>query len=562
MIYASPMVSAGDVDTIVIGSGAGGLTAALALANHGHKVLVLEQHYLPGGWCHSFALEGYRFSPGVHYIGELRPGGRMRSLYEGLGLEGLIFCELNPDGYDHVLIGPAGGEPRFDFPNGREALCERLVRRFPHEERGIRGYLDTVYRLGRELDRLFEFKGILDTLTIPFRAPTVARWGLATAESLIRHHVSDPVLAAILAAQAGDHGLPPSLAPAAVHASVTAHYFDGGFYPRGGAATLPKAYIKALRKAGGDIQVRATVDQILLEGRRAVGVRLADGTEIRARHVVSNADPHITFGRLVGAEHLSRGLKKKLAKTRYSTSALSLFLATDLDVRAAGMDSGNFWYYPSADVEAIYKTGMTGWGRDIGELPGMFLTATTLKDPSKLHRGHHTLEAFTFVGYDAYKAWESSRLGERPDAYNRHKAELLERMIATAGRICPGLDRHVVFAELGTPLTNVHYCAATEGNLYGTEKSRWQVGPWAFPVRTEIDGLVLCGSSTLSHGVMGAALSGLIAAREIAGGQVADLLTHKRDEITIVPSEDISSWPAALRRKMSPARSEEHHASA
>ena len=97
----------------------------------------------------------------------------------------------------------------------------------------------TVDRLGRELDRLFEFKGILDTLTIPFRAPTVARWGLATAESLIRHHVTDPVLAGILAAQSGDHGLPPSIASAAVHASVTAHYFNGGFYPRGGAATLP-----------------------------------------------------------------------------------------------------------------------------------------------------------------------------------------------------------------------------------------------------------------------------------------------------------------------------------
>ena len=154
----------------------------------------------------------------------------------------------------------------------------------------------------------------------------------------------------------------------------------------------------------------------------------------------------------------------------------------------------------------------------------------------------------------------SSRLGERPEAYNQLKAELLEKMLATAGRICPGLDRHVVFADLGTPLTNVHYCAATGGNLYGTEKSRWQVGPWAFPVRTEFDGLVLCGSSTLSHGVMGAALSGLIAARELVGGKVADLLTHKRDEIVIVPSEDISSWPAALRRKMAP-RTEEQHAS-
>ena len=54
---------------IIIGSGAGGLTAAVALAHAGQKVLVSEQHDVPGGWTHSSTLGGYRFSPGVHYIG-------------------------------------------------------------------------------------------------------------------------------------------------------------------------------------------------------------------------------------------------------------------------------------------------------------------------------------------------------------------------------------------------------------------------------------------------------------------------------------------------------------
>ena len=81
-----PVGGAVDVDSIVIGSGAGGLTAALALARGGDRVLVLEQHYLPGGWCHSFPLGGYQFNTGVHYVGTLGPGGGLRRIYEGLGV--------------------------------------------------------------------------------------------------------------------------------------------------------------------------------------------------------------------------------------------------------------------------------------------------------------------------------------------------------------------------------------------------------------------------------------------------------------------------------------------
>ena len=110
-------------DAIVIGSGAGGLTAAVALAQAGKKVLVLEQHDRPGGWTHSFTLNSYRFSPGVHYIGDLQEGGGLRRIYDGLGVsQDLTFIELNPDGYDHIVIG----EKKIDFPKGKENLIERL----------------------------------------------------------------------------------------------------------------------------------------------------------------------------------------------------------------------------------------------------------------------------------------------------------------------------------------------------------------------------------------------------------------------------------------------------
>jgi phytoene dehydrogenase-like protein len=325
---------------------------------------------------------------------------------------------------------------------------------------------------------------------------------------------------------------------------VTAHYFDGGWYPRGGAWVLPRAFVRALERAGGEIRLSTPVDKILVEDGRAIGVRLGDGTEIRARHVVSNADPAQTFVKMMAPEHVPGAVKKKLARTRWSVSALSLFLATDLDVRKAGMDSGNVWRYRSTDVEGIYQQGLRDELPE--EIPGFFVTATTLKDPSKF-RGHHTLEAFAFVGSGAFRQWARSKYGERPESYAQLKADLIERMVRAVDGVIPGLRERVTFKDLGTPLTNVHYCASSEGNLYGTEKSRWQVGPWAWPIKGQMPGLYLCGASTVSHGVLGATLSGLIAAREILHIPIREMLKQRGPSLVTVNAERPDEWPERLR---------------
>jgi phytoene dehydrogenase-like protein len=184
---------------------------------------------------------------------------------------------------------------------------------------------------------------------------------------------------------------------------------------------------------------------------------------------------------------------------------------------------------------------------DLADFPGQFLTVTTLKDPSKKKGSVHTLESFVFVSHEAFAKWAHSRYGERPDDYKAMKEELTAKMLRNVERIIPGAADRVVFKELGTPLTNEHYVMATKGNLYGTEKSRWQVGPFGWPVRTEVAGLYMVGASTLAHGVMGAAMSGMAAAGMALRCRGRDLLRPSQQKLRLLPCDDPAAWPVELR---------------
>ena len=533
-----------DYDAIIIGSGAGGLTAAVALAQAGKKVLVLEQHDRPGGWTHSFTLNGYRFSPGVHYIGDLQEGGGLRRIYDGLGVsQDLTFVELNPDGYDHIVIG----ERKIDFPKGKENLIERLKSEFPHEAQGIDAYFKTVMNMMASLRRVGNLSKPLQSA---MSVPTIVKWMRLTGMDLITAHVSDPVLRGVLSGQSGDHGMPPSQVSSFMHAGITDHYLNGGYYPLGGAFTIPRAFVRALKRAGGEIRLQSRVKRILLEGRMVIGVELDTGEEIRAGVVISNADPEVTFGKLIGREKLSPRLKRKIDSVTYSTSCLSLFFATDMDLRAEGLDSGNMWYYDHTDVDGIYKSGLTDAALRDETPPGMFLTVTTLKDPSKMHSGHHTCESFAFVGYEAFEQWAHTKYGARPTDYDAMKEDLAWRMVRGLEKRIPGLSKHIVYYSLGTPLTNEHYLNATRGNLYGIDKRPSQVGPLGFTPRTEFDGLFLCGQSTLSHGVAGVTASGIDTAKAVLNCRSRDIVTQSGNGPQFLQAERSDTWPEYLRRKM------------
>lgn len=538
-------------DTVIIGSGVGGLATAICLARAGQKVLVLEQHYVPGGWSHSFTLGGQRFSPGVHYVGLLEKGDTTHELYRSLGIANdMVFFRMNKQAYEHCLID---GE-MIDLPSGIDNLKKSLSERFPKEEKNIDTYLTLVQNVSIELQKMPKLKGWWQKITVPFRTKNFGKTALFPLTKVIGWHIKDPLLKAVLNIQCGDHGLPPKTACFPVHCSVMSHYFDGGFYPMGGGGGIVKAMTNGVKRHGGEVRVKQSVEKILIEDKKAIGVQLQDGSKIMAKNVVSNADPSITYLEMVGKEHLSKSLAKKLEKTKYSVTSLILFLTLDMDVTQFGIDSGNIWIMKDEDIDTHFEHLMKGDMAEGDSFPALFISCTTLKDPASFNGRYHNFEVVTYVDYDNLKGFKEN--GDYHDqAYLEFKEKVMQKLLNNVESVIPGAKQHIVQAELGTPKTNEFYINSTKGNVYGTEKTLRQVGPFSYKNKTEIENLFLCGASTLSHGVGGATHSGLAAAAAILKCHADDFMVeHPDQQLRIYDAENPEEWPEWIHIKRSDKR--------
>ncbi|CAN93509.1 putative phytoene dehydrogenase [Sorangium cellulosum So ce56] len=500
--------AAGDrrFDVIVVGSGIGGLTAALHVAVRGRSVLVLEAAKEIGGLLAPFRRGAYRFDTGLHYLGECGPGQAFARILEALGLADAIhFHELCPDGFDRIVF------PGYEIamPKGAERYHARLAADFPRERRGLDAFFDhlrafreasagwTEIRRGAPYPRFF------------------AEHARTTYGDLIDGLIGDPLLRAVLAAQGGNYALPPGKASALVGLGILDHYLGGAYFPRGGSGALRDALVRAIAKRGGLVRKGRAVTRILTRRGRVEGVRCEDGEAIFAPAVISNADAAVTYLELMDAESVPARTRNKAEHTRPSLGSLTLFLGTSLDLATAGMTDANVWHLSSHAIDRAYAPLFAG------ELPSedsFFLSSPSLKDPSS---GPHTLVLSTIVPYEPFSRWSGLRSMRRGPEYEDLKRRLLDRYLGGIERYVPAIRDHLDVIEVATPLTHVTYTGSPRGGMYGPEHTPDQVGPFRHRIEGTIPGLYLCGASTLGAGVVVSAVSGFLAGALATGAKGA-----------------------------------------
>ena len=475
----------GPWDYIVIGTGIGGMVSAALLSKLGRRVLVLEQHNIPGGFTQMFKRPGYRWDVGVHIVGEMSemsyPGRLLKELTDGrLEWEsvGAVYDEFNfPDGFSIQL------------PDSQDGFRETLVDYFPEEREAIDEYLRLTRAAARSASKALQSRSMPRLLPPGGRkraAEAANEYLQTTTAEVLESLTDDHRLRAVLSAQWGYYGATPARSSFAMHALMVRHFLRGAYYPVGGSTGIAYGLLGTVEKAGGWTAVRRSVEEIMVRRGSVTGVRLSDGTEVAARRVISAA------GAIPTSDLLKEGLPAGAPAYREPGPAhLSLYLGFKGDISQHGAERYCQWFFDTWDMET------EGWDinpdRSVEPSPVLFCSLNAAICLGKLGRVDESLEMYEKI-------------------MMLFKDQLTEVMLRQYQEHYPELAPMIDHAEMSTPLSTNHFAASARGSIYGLGTTPARFGDMSLLPRTPVKGLYLGGVDVSTPGIAGGLSGGVMAA--------------------------------------------------
>lgn len=517
-------------DTIVIGSGMGGLANAAFLSLLGKKVCVLEQHYTAGGYTHAYEREGYEWDVGVHYVGEVHQPSTLRRVFDVISEGRLKWAAMDKE-YDKIIIG----QDEYSFIAGRENFAKMLKEHFPNESQVIDDYIQLIRDVSRYTPKFFAGQGMprkLASLYNKIRPLLVPKVFFQTTREVLEGMTSNQELISVLTGQWGNYGQAPVDAAFLMHALIAKHYLAGGAYPVGGSSEIARSIIPTIQKSGGEVFTYADVEEVLINRNKAYGVRMADGTEITADNIVSNAGFYNTVKKLLPQDVQSRlGVDSWCEQVQRSSAHFCIYAGFKGTTEELGLSTTNLWIYPDGD----HDTNLEKYQADYNEeFPLVYISFPSAKDPDWENRypGKSTVEVVTPANMEWFKQWEGSQWQKRGEDYVAFKAQIADRLMEKLFERHPQLRDKLDYFEMSTPLSTNWYQKNSAGEMLALDHfvDRFKK-PFLHPV-TPVKNLYMTGSDVMTAGVGGALMAGMMTSCAMQGrkaGEVVKLLKNYQE---------------------------------
>lgn len=506
----------GRYDTVVIGSGMGGMAVAVHLAHAGQQVLLLEQSHIVGGMTQAYTRGGYRWTVGMHYIGEVgNPGGVGYKLFDRVTGGKLRWAAMPPVFNRMVIAGRT-----YDVPAGPQAYAEFLLSHFPAEAQAIEAYMRLVSSVAKSSAPFFAAKAMPPAAGEALMArhgQDFRRYASQTTQQVLRSLTDNDELIAVICANWGDYSLEPSRSSFAMHCMLAKHYLHGAHYPEGGGSAFAQAMVPIIEAAGGRVLHGAEVTEVLVGDDQVQGVQLASGEVVRCPRVVSNAGVQNTFGRLLrGSSPVVQAVRAQLARVEDTYAVVGLNIGLKASHDELGFTPANIWSHAGTDFEA----NLVAHRQDFdAPFPWHFITFPSTKDPRWAHDfpGRATVEMYAYTDYSHFARWAGTPWMKRGDDYLQRKEVIRERLLQELFCHVPAAERHVDVVEVSTPLSYETFARRERGGFMGVASSPQRFAQdWLRPA-TAIGGLYLTGQDVATDGVIGALVGATLCASVILG---------------------------------------------
>ncbi len=388
---------------------------------------------------------------------------------------------------------------------------------FPEEEVAIARYFADLQKIQiwSELEAISSSFPILRPL-FKLITRTFGKISRQTTREYLDRNFQDRQLKALLDSRNGTYALPPSQSSFGVHALIANHYLKGGWYPVGGSSQIAKHILPVIEKAGGKAIAQREVTEIIIENGTASGVKARQThkseAEIKAYYapaIISDAGAFNTYTKLIPASY-PIPYRKEIKAFPKGMSNITLYLGFKESPAKLGFKGENHTIFQDYDHDHAFTQQS-----NLEEFPtGCYLSFPSLKNPQAKS---HTGEIISAIDYNCFARWQDRSWKHRGEEYTQLKEKLSQSLIDLVESKYPGFQDLIAYHELSTPLTVEHFDKSDRGAIYGIPPTlERQDADW-IGAKTPIENLYLTGTDVSGHGILGAAVGGVVTAGILNG---------------------------------------------